>query len=34
MNLHGYLSKNNIPYESEYAKEFVNQFFMMVNIIL
>lgn len=31
MNLHGYLSKNNIPYESEYAKEFVNQFFMMVN---
>ena len=31
MNLHGYLSKNNISYESEYAKEFVNQFFMMVN---
>lgn len=31
MNLHGYLSKNNIPYESEYAKEFANQFFMMVN---
>ncbi len=31
MNLHGYLAINNIPYESEYAKEFVNQFFMMVN---
>lgn len=31
MNLHGYLSTNGIPYESEYAKEFVNQFFMMVN---
>lgn len=31
MNLHGYLSKNNIHYESEYAKEFANQFFMMVN---
>lgn len=31
MNLNGYLAKNNIPYESEYAKEFANQFFMMVN---
>lgn len=31
MNLHGYLAKNNIGYESDYAKEFVSTFFMMVN---
>ena len=31
MNLHGFFAKNIIAYESEYAKEFVNQFFMMVN---
>lgn len=31
MNLHGYFAKNIIAYESEYAKEFANQFFMMVN---
>ena len=31
MNLHGYFAKNIIPYESEYAKEFANQFFMMLN---
>ena len=31
MNLHGYFAKNIIPYESDYAKEFANQFFMMVN---
>ena len=31
MNLHGYFAMNEIPYESEYAKEFANQFFMMVN---
>lgn len=31
MNLHGYLAINEIPYESEYAKEFASQFFMMVN---
>lgn len=31
MNLHGYLAKNIIPYESDYAKEFANQFFMMIN---
>lgn len=31
MNLHGYLTKSYIPYESEEAKEFVSQFFMMVN---
>lgn len=31
MNLHGYFADNNIPYESDYAKEFANQFFMMVN---
>lgn len=31
MNLHGYLAKNKIAYESKYAKEFVRTFFMMVN---
>ena len=31
MNLHGYFAKNIIAYESEYAKEFANQFFMMIN---
>lgn len=31
MNLHGYLLKNLIPYESEEAKDFCNIFFMMVN---
>lgn len=31
MNLHGYLAKNKINYESEEAKDFVNTFFMMVN---
>ncbi|WP_368263042.1 class 1b ribonucleoside-diphosphate reductase subunit alpha [Clostridium disporicum] len=31
MNLHGYLTKSYIPYESEDAKEFASQFFMMVN---
>lgn len=31
MNLHGFFAKNLIDYESEYAKEFVNIFFMMVN---
>ena len=31
MNLHGFLSKNRIPYESEEAKDFANTFFMMVN---
>jgi len=31
MNLHGYFIKNNIRYESEEAKEFVNIFFMLVN---
>ncbi|WP_181219410.1 class 1b ribonucleoside-diphosphate reductase subunit alpha [Bacillus subtilis] len=31
MNLHGFLSQNNIAYESEEAKDFVNTYFMMVN---
>ena len=31
MNLHGYLAKNFIPYESEEALDFCNVFFMMVN---
>lgn len=31
MNLHGYLAKNKINYESEEAKDFVRTFFMAVN---
>ncbi|WP_274363946.1 class 1b ribonucleoside-diphosphate reductase subunit alpha [Paenibacillus thermotolerans] len=31
MNLHGYLAKNKIAYESEEAKDFVRTFFMMMN---
>lgn len=31
MNLHGYLAKNKIAYESKYAKDFVRTFFMVVN---
>lgn len=31
MNLHGYLAKNKIMYESPQAKEFVSIFFMMLN---
>ncbi|MCE3020907.1 class 1b ribonucleoside-diphosphate reductase subunit alpha [Staphylococcus pasteuri] len=31
MNLHGYLAKNKIGYESEEAKDFANIFFMMMN---
>ncbi len=31
MNLHGYLAKNRIGYETEMALEFVDTFFMMVN---
>ncbi|HCN60279.1 MULTISPECIES: class 1b ribonucleoside-diphosphate reductase subunit alpha [Mammaliicoccus] len=31
MNLHGYLAKNKIGYESEQAKDFANVFFMMMN---
>ncbi|MDR2008768.1 MAG: class 1b ribonucleoside-diphosphate reductase subunit alpha [Alphaproteobacteria bacterium] len=31
MNLHGYLTKNLIPYESEEAKDFANTFFMIMN---
>lgn len=31
MNLHGYLAKNKIAYESEEAKDFVRTFFMIVN---
>ncbi|TDM03657.1 class 1b ribonucleoside-diphosphate reductase subunit alpha [Macrococcus carouselicus] len=31
MNLHGYLAKNKIAYESEEAKDFANTFFMMMN---
>lgn len=31
MNLHGYLAKNKISYESEEAKDFANVFFMMMN---
>ncbi|WP_412985307.1 class 1b ribonucleoside-diphosphate reductase subunit alpha [Niallia alba] len=31
MNLHGYLAKNKISYESEIGRDFANVFFMMVN---
>lgn len=31
MNLHGYLARNKIGYESEEAKDFANIFFMMMN---
>ncbi|ULG72517.1 class 1b ribonucleoside-diphosphate reductase subunit alpha [Macrococcus brunensis] len=31
MNLHGYLAKNKIAYESDEAKDFANTFFMMMN---
>ncbi|NEW08262.1 class 1b ribonucleoside-diphosphate reductase subunit alpha [Paenibacillus sp. SYP-B3998] len=31
MNLHGYLSKNKIAYESDEAKDFVRTFFMAMN---
>lgn len=31
MNLHGYLAKNKIAYESDEAKEFANIFFMSLN---
>ena len=31
MNLHGYLAKNQMNYESEEARDFANTFFMMVN---
>lgn len=31
MNLHGFLAKNKIQYDSEYAKEFARAFFMSVN---
>ncbi len=31
MNLHGYLTKNQIAYESDVAKEFVNILFAMIN---
>lgn len=31
MNLHGYLAKNQIMYESEEARDFANTFFMMMN---
>lgn len=31
MNLHGYLAKNKIAYESEEAKDFANVFFAMMN---
>lgn len=31
MNLHGYLAKNKIPYESDDAKQFADTFFMMLN---
>ena len=31
MNLHGYLAKNKISYESELAKDFANIFFMIMN---
>ncbi|MBK1611825.1 class 1b ribonucleoside-diphosphate reductase subunit alpha [Bacillus cereus] len=30
MNLHGYLAKNHIPYESREARDFANVFFMMM----
>ena len=31
MNLHGYLAKNIIAYESDEAKDFASAFFMMMN---
>ncbi|MFS0781993.1 class 1b ribonucleoside-diphosphate reductase subunit alpha [Bacillus sp. 1P06AnD] len=31
MNLHGFLAKNRISYESEEARDFANTFFMMMN---
>ncbi|MDQ1232751.1 ribonucleoside-diphosphate reductase alpha chain [Paenibacillus sp. SORGH_AS306] len=31
MNLHGYLAKNKIAYESDEARDFVRTFFMMMN---
>lgn len=31
MNLHGFLAKNKIMYESEEARDFANTFFMMMN---
>lgn len=31
MNLHGYLAKNRIQYQSELGREFANTFFMMMN---
>lgn len=31
MNLHGYLAKNKIAYESEEARDFANIFFMLLN---
>lgn len=31
MNLHGYLAKNKINYESEEARDFANVFFMLLN---
>ena len=31
MNLHGYLAKNKLNYESEEARDFANVFFMMLN---
>lgn len=31
LNLHGYLAKNQIDYESKEARDFVNTFFMMTN---
>lgn len=31
LNLHGFLTKNRIAYESKEARDFVNVFFMMVN---
>jgi len=31
MNLHGFLAKNKIQYESEEARDFANTFFMMMN---
>lgn len=31
MNLHGYLAKNFISYESKEALDFCNTFFMMIN---
>lgn len=31
MNLHGYLAKNHIMYESNQARDFANVFFMMMN---